>query len=172
MSSLPGPNNNHGHTALIKACLSGHLECAQTLIDATAAVNKVDGSGWTVLMYACEWGHHECAQALIDAGAAVDLVDNIGKTALMHACHKGRHECAQALIDARADVELTDRGGQNALMIACQRQSSSHSAGKAACVLTLLESMVLSREVVVADQTASLAFATLPASAIKCSKSC
>ena len=44
-------------------------------------------------------------------------------------------------------------------MIACARQDSSFSAGKAACALVLLESMAPIREVVIADQTASLKFA-------------
>ncbi len=148
-----------GRAPLMRACISGHHECAHALIDAGAAVDKADNLGRTALMYACFGGHHECAQALIHEGAAVDNVDDDGWTALIHACHKGRHECAQALIDARADVELTNRGGQNALMIACQRQSSSSSAGKAACALTLLESMVPIRGAVVADQAASLKFA-------------
>ena len=63
------------------------------------------------------------------------------------------------MIDARADVELTNQDGLNALMIACKSQSSSSSAGKAACALALLESMVPIREIGVADQTASLKLA-------------
>ena len=84
----------------------------------------------------------------------------------MGACRNGWHECARALIDAQANVELTDQDGKNALMFACERQQvvcqrkqSSFHAGKAACALVLLESMVPIREVVVADQTASLKFA-------------
>jgi ankyrin repeat protein len=55
---------------------SGHLECAQALIEANAAVDEVNNLGNTALLLACFSGHHECAQALIDAGAAVDEVNN------------------------------------------------------------------------------------------------
>ena len=51
------------------ACGEGHLECAQALIEAGAAVDMVDNDGWTVLMHACNNGHHECVLALIEAGA-------------------------------------------------------------------------------------------------------
>ena len=75
----------------------------------------------------------------------------------MYACRWGDLECARALIDVQADLELTDRDGKNALMLACEKpRDSSLSAGKAACALALLESMVPIREIGVADQTASL----------------
>jgi ankyrin repeat protein len=49
---------------------------AQALIDANAAVDKVNNDWWTALMWACFLGHHECARALIDANAAVDHEDD------------------------------------------------------------------------------------------------
>ena len=101
------------------ACSRKHLECAQALIDAGAAVDMVDDYGNTALMKACDSGHHECAQALIDADAAVDMVDNDGLTALMWACCNGSDECVQALIDADAAVDMVDNIGWTALMWAC-----------------------------------------------------
>jgi hypothetical protein len=146
-----------GNTALMWACGECHYECAQALIDAGAAVDEVNNGGQTALMSVCDLGDHECAQALIDAGAAVDVVDSVGRTAQMYACQWGHHECARALIDVQADLELTDRDRKNALMLACEKpRGSSLSAGKAACALALLESMVPIREIGVADQTASL----------------
>ena len=122
----------------------------------------VDNDGGTALMYACYEGHHECAQAMIDAGAAVDIVNNNGWTALMWACASGHHECALALMDAGATVDKVSNNGSTALMLACQTRpnsSSSYCVNKAACALALLESMLPIREVVVADQAASLKFA-------------
>jgi hypothetical protein len=118
-----------GYTPLMHACESGHLNCAQALIGAGAAVDMVNNNGWTALMKACLSRHHECAQALIDEGAAVDEVDNAGRTALMFACASGRHECAQALIDAGAAVDRVDNAGRTALMFACSR--GNHECARA-----------------------------------------
>ncbi len=102
------------------ACRMGHLECAQALIDAGAAVDKMHYHGRTALIIACEWGYLECAHALIDAGAAVDKVGNRGATALMVACREGQHECAQALIIAGAAVDKVNAHGSTALTLACE----------------------------------------------------
>ena len=67
---------------------------------------------------------------MIDAGAAADNLNNYGMTALVYACETPTYSL-----------------------------SSSLPSGKAACALALLESIVPIREVVVADQTASLKFA-------------
>ena len=91
------------------------------------------------------------------------MVDNDGKTALMWTCDLGRHECTRALIDAQADLELTNRDGQNALMIACESPPSyltqSQCQGKIRCALAILAATAPIREVVVADQAASLKLA-------------
>ena len=112
-----------GWTPLIQACDVGHLECAQALIEANAAVDTVDYGGSTALMGACVDGHHECAQALIAVGAAVDMVNNYGMTALMLACFWGQHECAQALLDAGAAVDHANHFGVTALMKAVESPS-------------------------------------------------
>ena len=144
------------------ACIEGHHECAQALINAGAAVDMVDNIGNTALIMACINDHHECARALIGAGAAVDMVDNNGKTALMRACDLGRHECAQALIDAHADLELTNRDGQNALMIACESPPSNYSEslrqGKIRCAVSLLAATAPVEVADFPDQAASLKF--------------
>ena len=145
-------------TPLMWACQRGHLECAEALIDAGAAVDMVNNNGRTALMWACTSGHHECAQALIDAGAAVDMVNNNGWTALMFACYFGHHECAQALIDAHTDLELTNRDGQNALMIACKSLPSWYS-GTIRCALAILAATAPIREPDSPDRAASLKFA-------------
>ena len=146
-----------------QAAREGDLEALRERIERGDNVDERNGVGRTPLMYACNSGRLECAQALIEAGAAVDMVDNDGRTALMIASCNGHHECAQALIDAHADLELTNRDGQNALMIACQSPPSyltqSQCQGKIRCALAILAATASIREVVVADQAASLKLA-------------
>ena len=113
-----------GGTALIHAGAFGHHECALALIDAGAAVDKVDDCVKTALMFACEKGHHECAQALIDAHADLEPTDRNGHNALMITCESphsdrppswscfrwrpGQVKCALALLAATAPIREAD----------------------------------------------------------------
>ena len=107
-------------------------------------------------------GDLEALRDRIERGDDVDGRDERGLTPLMWACASGHHECALALMDAGATVDKVNNNGSTALMLACQTRpnsSSSYCENKAACALALLESMLPIREVVVADQAASLKFA-------------
>ena len=120
-------------TPLMWACVSGHHECAQAMIDAGAAVDMVDNNGKTALMRACFHGRHECAQALIDAGADLELTNRDGRNALMIACEsppsdftqsqrQGKIRCVLAILAATAPIEVTDFPDQAAsLKFACER---------------------------------------------------
>ncbi len=152
-----------GETPLLGACLKGRHECVRALIDAGAAVDRVNTFGWTPLIRACRWGHHECAQALIDAGAAVDKMDENGWTPLMHACNFGSYECTRALLDAQAELELVNLWRHNALMIACESPPSyfteSQRQGRIRCALAILEATAPIEEADFPDRAASLKLA-------------
>ncbi len=89
------------------------------MIDAGAAVDKVDNDGFSALMEACSSDHHECAQALIDVQANLELTNPDGQNALMIACEsppsyftqrqrRGRAKCALALLEATAPIQEAD----------------------------------------------------------------
>lgn len=162
----------------MEACFWGHVQCAQALIDANAAVDKVDNRGWTALMVACGAGNEQCVNALINAGAAVDTVNDEGWTALISACYWGHPDCAHALVNAHAKTELTNRESESALMIACKSPSLSRPTyesdsgkmrrelkleewrqRKARCVEALLEGTQPIREEDSPDRVASFKFA-------------
>lgn len=163
---------------LMEACFWGHLQCVQALIDANAAVDKVDNRGWTALMVACGAGNDQCVSALVNAGAAVDTVNDEGWTALISACYWGHPECAHALVNAHADLELTNLESESALMVACKNPSLSRPQNesdaakmrrelkleewrqrKAGCVVALLEGTQPIREDDFPDRVASFKFA-------------
>ena len=115
------------------ACATGHLECAQALINAGAAVDAVDNNEVTALMRACYWGRH------------------------------GGPECIRALIGAQANLELTNRHGENALMTACESPPShlslSQRHGRIRCALALLEATAPIQETDIPNRAASLKLA-------------
>ena len=101
------------------ACHTGHHECAQALIDAGAAVDKVNNDGRTALFTACNSGSYECTRALVDAQVDFELMDRDGRNALMIACEtpppyftqsKRQHRirCALALLAAKAPIRESD----------------------------------------------------------------
>ena len=52
------------------ACQEGHVECAQLLLGAGAAVDLAMNIGATPLFVACQEGHVECVQLLSSHGAS------------------------------------------------------------------------------------------------------
>ena len=109
------------------ACNFGHHECAQALIVAGSAVDRVDYDGRTALMWACGSGHHECAQALIGARANLEVTSRDGLHALMIACAsphprlppsagQGKARCALALLAATAPIREADFADWAALL--------------------------------------------------------
>ena len=125
-------SSNDGRTALMSACLSGHEQCALTLLKAGAAVDAAANNGFTALMLSAQNNHEMCLLELLKAGAAVDALADDGGTALMSACENGHEQCARALLEAKANVNATDEEGWTALMQASQN-------GHEQCALALLK---------------------------------
>lgn len=78
-----------GWAALHRACREGHLECAQQLLHAGAAVDQLDDQGWAPLHHACSKVRPACARLLLDYGAAVDVANRRGNTPFHLACLGG-----------------------------------------------------------------------------------
>jgi ankyrin repeat protein len=75
--------DNYGWTALMWAFHSGHHECARALVDADAAVDRVN---LNALMVACESPPSHCPQRV----------------------HQGRIRCALALLGATVPIQEAD----------------------------------------------------------------
>jgi len=114
-----------GATALIYACMNGHILTTQTLIELGANVHTAKLDGLTALMYASMRGHVAIIRMLIGYGANVHAVAKNGYTALMIASHHGRAASIEALIAAGAHVDATIQDGVTGLMLATR---NSHPA--------------------------------------------
>jgi ankyrin repeat protein len=109
--------NAHGETALMLACLKGHLALAKLLISKQADINQ---PGWTPLHYAATGGHVELIQFLLEESAYIDAESPNGTTPLMMAARYGSAKATQLLIDEGADIQVKNQLGLTALDFAKQ----------------------------------------------------
>jgi ankyrin repeat protein len=109
--------NAHGETALMLACLKGHVALAKLLISKQADVNQ---PGWTPLHYAATGGHVELIQILLEESAYIDAESPNGTTPLMMAARYGSAKATQLLIDEGADLQIKNQLGLTALDFAKQ----------------------------------------------------
>lgn len=109
--------NAHGETALMLACLKGHLALAMLLISKQADINQ---PGWTPLHYAATGGHVELIQFLLEESAYIDAESPNGTTPLMMAARYGSAKATQLLIDEGADLQVKNQLGLTALDFAKQ----------------------------------------------------
>jgi hypothetical protein len=72
----------NGVTALMRACMHGHLNCVRVLLEAGAPVAQAKQNGATALMLACRHDHLNCVRALLEAGASRSKIDNRGFSVL------------------------------------------------------------------------------------------
>ena len=54
--------DQHSQTALIVACIEGHIQCTDTLIKAGANINAFDNKGQTPVMKATIHGRLKCSK--------------------------------------------------------------------------------------------------------------
>eukprot|EP00889_Picochlorum_renovo_P000215 jgi/Picre1/27245/NNA_000214.t1 len=98
---MVGPN---GDTALHLACLHGHYEIAQFLLDMGHAANVVDEDGATPLHDAAAGGYVSVLGLLLDkAPDCVHRSDNDGDSPLHNAVRGDHFDCVSMLLDAGAD---------------------------------------------------------------------
>lgn len=109
--------NAHGETALMLACLKGHVALAKLLISKQADINQ---PGWTPLHYAATGGHVELIQLLLEESAYIDAESPNGTTPLMMAARYGSAKATQLLIDEGSDLQFKNQLGFTALDFAKQ----------------------------------------------------
>ena len=108
----------HGDTALMAACLKGHLATAKVLIENGAQINH---SGWTPLLYAAFEGHTDVIKYLIEKGADKNGLAPNGYTPLMLAARNGHLDAARELLYEDADMSVKGSKGETALGIAKEK---------------------------------------------------
>ncbi len=112
--------NGSCRTALIEACVYGHINIVKLLLDHYADPNIADYLGRTALIYASGNGHTDIVETLV-MEKALDLngkdLDNT--TALMYASMDGYIKTVEILLACPGtDTMMVDNFGYNALMYA------------------------------------------------------
>lgn len=108
------------HTALMEACMDGHIEVAKVLIEHGANVNMPPDSFESPLTLAACGGHVELADLLIDNHADLEERNDEGYTPLMEAAREGHEEMVALLLFHDADINaITDETQETALTLAC-----------------------------------------------------
>lgn len=107
-------------TALIAACIGGHVDVVRLLLARGADVTiREDKYGTTPLMQAsCCVGNQEIVKMLLAKGADVNAKDKNGATALIGASEDGHLDIVKLLLQAGADVNSKYKDGSTALMSA------------------------------------------------------
>ena len=126
-------------TALMMACLKGHIKCVDALVAAGANCTRRTASGVpgcrTALDFACANGHIDCARSLHAAMTGVQFAavvasdfDPTGWTTLHTACMWGTSgvECAELLLGSgHVDVNAMTTSGHTPLMISCENGNAA-----------------------------------------------
>ncbi len=108
------------HTALMEACMDGHLEVARLLIENGAQVNMPPDSFESPLTLAACGGHVELANLLIDHRADLEERNDEGYTPLMEAAREGHEEMVALLLFHDSDINaITEETQETALTLAC-----------------------------------------------------
>lgn len=98
-----------GESALMHACIKGHLDMVKQLLALGANVNQ---PGWAPLHYVASSSNEhslEIAKLLLDQHAYIDAESPNKSTPLMLAAQYGSQDMVQLLLDAGADVQLRNQ---------------------------------------------------------------
>ena len=112
-----------GHTVLHLACLVGHLDMVDFLLERGANVDAVDDDGWTPIFSAITEDYLEIVSVLIKHDCNVNVIDEKGYSPLHCAVKLNNIDVVRELLKSKTiDVNLTDeRFGKNtALHLAAQ----------------------------------------------------
>jgi len=123
--------NKFGMTLLMVACINGHQDAVDALLDAGADAFAAREDGWTAMMCALHNSRTQIAETLFalysknpNCTEMINRADRKGQTCLMLACARDLDGIVEKLIldgivekliHAGADVRATDKNGTSAL---------------------------------------------------------
>uniref|UniRef100_A0ABI7XE38 Ankyrin repeat domain 23 n=1 Tax=Felis catus TaxID=9685 RepID=A0ABI7XE38_FELCA len=128
----PEPTVKLHRTALHWACLKGHSQLVNKLLEAGATVDARDLLDRTPVFWACRGGHLDILKQLLNQGAQVNARDKIWSTPLHVAVRTKHCDCLEHLIACGAHIDAQDKEGDTAL-----HEAVRHGHYKAMKVLLL-----------------------------------
>ncbi|XP_067396396.1 ankyrin repeat domain-containing protein 23 isoform X6 [Emydura macquarii macquarii] len=136
----PNVHDKFRCTALHWACLRGHADVVEKLLQAGATLEPRDMGltppcsaqlEATPLVWACRGGHLQILKRLLEQGAKICRRDKLRSTALHVAVRTGHSDCAEHLIACGAELNAQDKEGDTPMHDAVR-------LGRFAAVKTLL----------------------------------
>lgn len=101
------------------ACVNGHIQIVDILLQAGVNIDEVDAKGCTPLIVSSQYGHTILAGYLLGKGANKDAVDVDGDTALHWAAFKGHNELMRLLVYSGLSPHHRDSYNQTPLHLSC-----------------------------------------------------
>jgi ankyrin repeat protein len=116
-------HNSQQRTALMTACLLGHINKSQMLIELGAACDCKDEDGNTALIEAVQSKNINLVRLILDQKTPINHANRFNETALIIAIKQKApsEEIIKRLLKADADPELTDVNQKSAWLIAKQK---------------------------------------------------
>lgn len=108
-------------TPLQAACVNGHRDMAELLLNNGANIDERNPGGSSALMISSSLGNVDVVRLLLHHNADVNIADVCGTTALIEASYFGHEEIVRILIEHGADLNVIGRFGRTALDSALQR---------------------------------------------------
>jgi hypothetical protein len=138
---VDGCKDGRGGRALFFACLNGHTECAQLLIDHRADVHAKNNYGQSALHAAAFERYLSPVKLLVQHGADVNCQSDNCFTPLMRSAHMDHLTTAQYLLKQKADVHyrISKEGyskNQDALHCAMRKYGTDREPGTAFAFLS------------------------------------
>ncbi|NXI20439.1 ANKR7 protein, partial [Irena cyanogastra] len=105
-------------TPLHLACINGHADVVQFLVEKKCKLNPCDKLKASPLMKAVEHQRRDCAAILLEHGANHDHRDINGNTALHLAVMVSSKPLAELLLEHGADIDAKNKWGYTPLILA------------------------------------------------------